>query len=166
MEVANAPTVVHPTDGSSGWLGGLGVRFMMKGSETGRGFALVEHQLKPRALAAPMHRHHGEDEYSYVLRGRVGASLGGQIVHGATGDLIVKPRGQWHTFWNAGDDDASLLEIIAPAGFENYFRELLELFEREEPRPEKIAAVAQRYQLELDPSTIPTLCAQHGLSFG
>jgi hypothetical protein len=29
----------------------------------------VEHPLRSRALAAPMHRHHREDEYSFVLEG-------------------------------------------------------------------------------------------------
>jgi hypothetical protein len=37
---------------------------------------------------------------------------------------VGKPREQWHTFWNAGDTPARVLEIISPAGFENYFREL------------------------------------------
>jgi hypothetical protein len=34
-----------------------------------------------------------------------------------------KPRNQWHTFWNAGDEPARILEIISPAGFEEFFRE-------------------------------------------
>jgi len=76
------------------------VRFLIDGAESGGGFALVEHPMEPRALAAPMHRHSREDEYSFVLAGRVGASLGGEVVHGECGDLIFKPRGQWHTFWN------------------------------------------------------------------
>jgi quercetin dioxygenase-like cupin family protein len=54
-------------------------------------------------LAAPLHRQTREDEYSYVLEGRVGALLGEQEGFGEVGDLIFKPRGQWHTFWNAGD---------------------------------------------------------------
>jgi mannose-6-phosphate isomerase-like protein (cupin superfamily) len=44
-----------------------------------------------------------EDEYSYVLEGRMGAQLGADIVLADVGDLVFKPRGQWHTFWNAGD---------------------------------------------------------------
>jgi hypothetical protein len=46
------------------------------------------------------------------------------VVVGNPGDLIVNPREQWHTFWNAGDAPARVLEIISPAGFEDYFREL------------------------------------------
>jgi mannose-6-phosphate isomerase-like protein (cupin superfamily) len=153
-------------EGTQGWLGGLGVRFMIPGADTAGGFSLVEHPLKPRALAAPLHRHSREDEYSFVLRGRVGALLGDSVVFGGPGDLIYKPRGQWHTFWNAGDDDASLLEIISPAGFEKYFEELVQLFPGGRPEPAKIGPIAQRYGLEIDPSTIAGLCAEHGLTFG
>ena len=80
--------------------------------------------MQPRALAAPMHRHHREDEYTFVLEGGIGALLGENVVIGNPGDLIFKPRGQWRTFWNAGDAPARILEIISPAGFESCFREL------------------------------------------
>jgi len=158
--------VLKSGEGKQGWLGGLGIRFMIPGIETGQGFALVEHPLKPRALAAPLHRHSREDEYSYVLRGRVGAMLGGKVVFGGPGDLIYKPRNEWHTFWNAGDEAASLLEIISPAGFEKYFEELVSLFQTGKPEPAKIGPIARRYGLEIDPSTIAAICAEHSLSFG
>jgi quercetin dioxygenase-like cupin family protein len=158
--------VLAAGQGPQGSLGGLGVRFMIPGVDSAGGFSLVEHPLKPRALAAPLHRHSREDEFSYILRGRVGALLGDEVVFGGPGDLICKPRGQWHTFWNAGDDEASLLEIISPAGFEKYFDELIRLFPNGRPEPETIGPIAQRYGLEIDPSTIPALCAEHGLTFG
>src|SRR4249919_1585513 len=74
--------VLSPTDGKSGFLGSIGVRFMIGGDESGGGFSLVEHPMSPRALAAPLHRHTREDEYSYVLDGRVGALLGDDVVEG------------------------------------------------------------------------------------
>ena len=83
--------------------------------------------MSPRALAAPLHRHTREDEYSYVLEGRVGALLGDEVLVAGPGDLIFKPRNQWHTFWNAGDEPARILEIISPAGFERFFDELVDL---------------------------------------
>ena len=103
-----AVRIVGPRDGKLGQLGGIGVRFMVNAAESGGGFALVEHPMEPRALAAPMHRHSREDEYSFILEGRVGADLGGEIVYGEVGDLIFKPKGQWHTFWNAGDSPARM----------------------------------------------------------
>ena len=162
----SAVRIVARGQGKQGWLGGLGIRFMIPGADSAGGFSLVEHPLKPRALAAPLHRHSREDEYSYILRGRVGALLGDVVVFGGPGDLIYKPRGQWHTFWNAGDDEASLLEIISPAGFEKYFEELIQLFPNGKPQPEKIGPIAALYGLEVDPSSIPGLCAAHGLTFG
>ena len=158
--------VLGAGEGNRVRLGGLGVRFMIPGEDSAGGFSLVEHPLEPRALAAPLHRHSREDEYSYVLSGRIGALLGGRLVFGDAGDLIYKPRGEWHTFWNAGDSEASLLEIISPAGFERYFEEIGRLFADGKPQPEKIGPIAERYGLELDPSSIPALCAEHGLRFG
>jgi quercetin dioxygenase-like cupin family protein len=124
---ATKPRVVGPNDGKAGFLGSIGVRFMIDGGEADNRFSLVEHPMSARALAAPMHRHTREDEYSYILHGKVGAMLGDDVVMGKAGDLIFKPRNQWHTFWNAGDEPARILEIIAPAGFEKFFAELVDL---------------------------------------
>src|SRR6478672_8341699 len=68
-------TVIGPGDGAAGFLGSIGVRFMIDGADAGGDFSLVEHPLPPRALAAPLHRHAREDEYSYVLEGQMGALL-------------------------------------------------------------------------------------------
>jgi mannose-6-phosphate isomerase-like protein (cupin superfamily) len=157
--------IVGPKDGKLGKLGGIGVRFMIHGAESGGGFALVEHPMEPRALAAPMHRHSREDEYSFVLEGRVGADLGGEIVYGEVGDLIFKPRGQWHTFWNAGDAPARILEIISPAGFEKFFDTMTELAGRDELDPARLVALAAEYGTEVDVTSVPGLVAAHGLTF-
>src|SRR3982075_1542989 len=141
MEATTAK-VVGPRDGKAGFLGSIGVQFMIDGDESGGGFSLVEHPMEPRALAAPLHRHNREDEYSFVLEGRVGADLGGEIVYGEVGDLIFKPRGQWHTFWNAGDSPARILEIISPAGFEKFFDKVTELAGRGELDPARMVALA------------------------
>jgi len=155
--------ILGPTEGKAGVLGMMGVRFMVNGSESGGGFSLVEHPLPPRALAAPLHRHSREDEYSYILEGRVGALLGDEVVIGSPGDLIFKPRNQWHSFWNAGDEPARLLEIISPAGFEKYFDELVDMGGSRKADPQSIAALAKRYGLEVDPASIPVLVERFGL---
>lgn len=158
--------IVKAGEGRQGRLGGMGVRWMVTGDESRGGFSMVEHPLGPHALAAPLHRHSREDEYSYVLEGRIGAILGEETVYGGPGDLIFKPRDQWHTFWNAGETDARILEIISPAGFERYFEELVELFLPGRPAPEVLREVAQRYGLETDPTSIPRLVEEHGLITG
>jgi hypothetical protein len=117
--------------------------------------------MPPHALAAPLHRHTREDEYSFVLDGTMGAILGDRVVHAGVGDLVFKPRGQWHTFWNAGDEPCRILELISPAGFERYFDELVELIG---PRsPETIGPICARYGLEMRFESIPELVSCHGL---
>lgn len=157
--------ILGPTDGEAGFLGSIGVRFLIDGLDSGGGFSLVEHPMSPRALGAPLHRHSREDEYSFVLEGRVGALLGDEVAEGGPGDLIFKPRNQWHTFWNAGDTRARLLEIISPAGFERYFAELVELGGSTRAAPEDLAALGARYGLEVDPKSIPELVSRFGLTF-
>jgi len=138
---------------------------MIDGGESGGGFSLVEHPMSARALGAPLHRHSREDEYSYVSTGRVGALLGDEVVFGNPGDLIFKPRGQWHTFWNAGDEPARILEIISPAGFERYFAELVEMGGSTTADRQSLMDLSARYGLEVDPTSIPKLIERFGLNF-
>ncbi|MFL5959006.1 MAG: cupin domain-containing protein [Gaiellaceae bacterium] len=140
----------------------LGVRFLVENEATGAGFALVEHTLPPRALGAPLHRHTNEDEYSFVLEGRLGAQLGADVVEAGPGELVRKPRGQAHTFWNAGDEPLRFLEIISPGGFAGYFREIAPLLEAGDEAG--VQEVAARYALEIDFSTIAALAQRHGLN--
>jgi mannose-6-phosphate isomerase-like protein (cupin superfamily) len=165
MNVA-VPKVLGPRDGSAGFLGSMGVRFMVDGDESGGGFSLVEHPMSAHALGAPMHRHVREDEYSYVLEGRIGVMLGDHVLETGPGSLIFKPRQQWHTFWNAGDSPARILEIISPAGFERYFAELVALGGSRVARPQDLKALAERYALEVNPQSIPALLERFQLRIG
>ena len=161
-----APTrVVGPTDGKTGFLGSIGVRFMLDGDRSDGGFSLVEHPMSPRALAAPLHRHTREDEYSYVLEGRMGALLGDDVLEAGPGELVIKPRGEWHTFWNAGTEPCRILEIISPAGFEGFFAELVELGGVAAADPAALGEMCERFGLEMDPSSVPALIERFGVRF-
>jgi mannose-6-phosphate isomerase-like protein (cupin superfamily) len=153
------PRVVGPGDGKFVDLRSLGVRFMVWSEESGGGFSLVEHPIPPRTLAAPLHRHANEDEYSYVLEGRMGALLGDAVVYADSGTLVFKPRDQWHTFWNAGDGPCRILEIISPGGFERLFEEAAK------PRESADAPLDVRYGIEFDFESVGRLCEEHGLVF-
>lgn len=158
-----AAKVVGPADGKAGFLGSIGVRFMIDGTEAGDRFSLVEHPMAGRALAAPLHRHHNEDEFSFVIEGRMGALLGDEHLEAGPGDLVHKPRGQWHTFWNAGDEPCRILEIISPAGFERFFAELVDLGGVTQAGPERLGELCQRFALEMDPDSVPDLIQRFGV---
>ena len=163
------PKIVSPADGQEGFLGSIGVRFMIDGAEAGKRLSLVEHPMSPRALAAPLHLHTREDEYSFVLEGRMGALLGDDVVEAGPGDLVHKPRDQWHTFWNAGDEPCRILEIIAPGGFEKFFDELVDANEASgggRPDPVWLDALGARYGIEFDYAAIPGICERFGVTFG
>jgi mannose-6-phosphate isomerase-like protein (cupin superfamily) len=166
MEIATGVKIVGPSDAPEGFLGSIGVRFMIDGAEAGERFSLVEHPMSPRALAAPLHLHTREDEYSYVLQGRMGALLGDDVVEAGPGDLVHKPRNQWHTFWNAGDEPCRILEIISPAGFERFFRELSDLGGAVTADPEELARLCERYGFEMQPESVPELVERFGLRVG
>jgi mannose-6-phosphate isomerase-like protein (cupin superfamily) len=165
VEEEEMAKVVGPNDGKMGFLGSIGVRFILGGHESGGGVALVEHPMSARALAAPLHKHALEDEYSFILTGRVGALLGDEVLEGGPGDLIFKPRNQWHTFWNAGDEPARILEVISPAGFEKFFEELSDMGGVAQAPPEKMMQLLGRYKLELDPDSVPGLVERFSVRF-
>ena len=165
METTTAIRVLGPAEGKAGFLGSIGVRFMLDGERSDGCFSLVEHPMSAHALAAPLHRHNREDEYSYVLEGRMGALLGDEVLEAGPGDLVLKPRGEWHTFWNAGDDPCRILEIIAPAGFERFFAELVELGGVVQGDPAALGNLCERYALEMDPASIPDLVERFGVRF-
>src|SRR3954454_24757815 len=91
---SGGPRIIGPRGGKFVDLQSVGVRFMIWGAETGGTFSLVEHPIPPRSLVAPVHLHTREDEYSYVLEGRMGALLGEDVVYAEPGDLVFKPRNQ------------------------------------------------------------------------
>src|SRR3954451_19431415 len=156
--------LLGPDEGEYAQVGAMGVRFMV-GAERGAGFSMVEHPIPPRALAAPLHTHTNEDEYSYVLEGEVGVQIGDEVAVAKQGDLVFKPRGVQHAFWNAGDMPARLLEIISPAPFANYFAELEPLFQRADgPDFAAIAALQERYGLTMDFDSIEMLVEREGLA--
>ena len=164
MDAKPRPHVVRSGEGDvTGEPGVLLDRYLIESAASSGRIALVEHVLAPKMLAAPMHRHSREDEYSFVLAGTLGVFEEDILIRATPGDLVVKPRGRWHTFWNAGDDELRVLEIIVPAGIEALFRRLAE--PGGEYSPETLPALAAEYGAEVDFEATMPLVERHGLRF-
>jgi hypothetical protein len=158
FDAAKGPRIVGPPDGASVDLGAISARFMVWGEESGG-------RIRAGRASDPA-PHAGSADPSALARGRVqlrprgsaGALLGDDVVYAEPGDLAFKPRDQWHTFWNAGDTECRILEIISPATFEHYFEEF-------PSDPAERPAHAATYGLEVDMDRVQSLCEEHGLRF-
>ncbi|CAN5870617.1 hypothetical protein BH23ACT4_BH23ACT4_16720 [soil metagenome] len=162
---ANEVKVVSPGEGESGGLGpGVGVVFKINGADTGGALSVVEHPFDVGAMVPP-HVHHREDEISIVLQGSIGFRSEEKEVVLEEGGYIVKPRGEVHAMWNAGSTPARMIEIITPAGLENFFREVVEVTSAGAPNMERLMAISQNYQLPMaEPEWIGEVVARYGLT--
>jgi quercetin dioxygenase-like cupin family protein len=166
MDPSDAPplTILQPGEGSTGDLGTIGVVFKLWGEDTNGDVSVVEHPFPVGALVPP-HLHTREDEYSIVTEGAIGFRSGDREAVLEAGGYITKPRNELHTMWNAGSTPARMIEIISPAGFEHFFRELAELAEGGPPAREDIGALAASYGLEFgSPDYLPDLIGRYNLT--
>jgi quercetin dioxygenase-like cupin family protein len=125
--------------------------------DTGGALSIVEHPFPVGALVPP-HTHAREDEYSIVIEGEIGFWSGDREVVLGPGGYISKPCGELHTMWNGGAAPARMIEVISPAGFENFFRELADLTAAGPPQPPDMMALARRYGLQFgQPDWLPDL---------
>ena len=156
-------TVVPPGEGRSERLGGFGVDFKLWGHDTGGAMSVVEHPFAVGTLVSP-HLHTREDEYSIVTEGEIGFRSGDREVVLGPGGYITKPRGELHAMWNAGSVPARMIEIITPAGFEHFFREVCELVAAGPSAAGDAEAIADRYGLRFEtPDWLPDIIARYGL---
>ena len=157
--------VVQPGEGRGGGLGpGVGVVFKIDGADSGGAVSIVEHPFAVGALVPP-HIHRLEDEYSIVLEGEIGFRSNDQEVVLGPGGYIVKPRNEVHAMWNAGLVPARMIEVITPAGFEDFFRALTDMTAMGVPDPAAVADLAGRYGLPFaEPDWLPDVIARYGLT--
>ena len=144
-------------------IGAIGVGFRLSGDQTEGQVAIVEHPFPPGALVPP-HVHTREDEFSIVTAGAIGFRSGSDEVVLEAGGYISKPRGELHTMWNAGPDEARMIEVITPSGFERFFIELAEAFASGPPDPTALESLAHSYGLYFDPTWVPELMEKYGLN--
>jgi mannose-6-phosphate isomerase-like protein (cupin superfamily) len=111
-------------------------------------FSLMERTLPPGGRRPPPHRHRNCSEGYFVLEGLVTVTVAGQDLSAGPQDFVLVPRGEAHTFGNAGERDARLLVIHAPA-MDAYFAGLHELWNRAQaPSPDAERALMARFGME------------------
>jgi mannose-6-phosphate isomerase-like protein (cupin superfamily) len=156
------PQLVYGTGGDHVRFGkALGTRRVIASLATKGAFGLVEHDLPALQLGSPIHTHEREDEYSFVLHGRLSAQVGDAVLEAGPGEVLAKPRGIPHAFWNAGTEPVRFLELITPGGFEDYFFELAGPINSRDL--EGMQRIRERYRLSVRPESSLELLERYGL---
>ena len=100
------------------WFVGSLVRILADAGETDGRLGVFEQRAR-RGFSPPMHVHGREDTALYVIDGAITLVVGDDRRTAGTGDLVWLPRDVAHTF-RVDSEEARLLEIITPGGFEAY----------------------------------------------
>ena len=79
----------------------------------------------PRGSGSPLHVHHNEDEWFYVIEGELTFWVGGRVITAPAGSFVFGPRDIPHTF-TVSSEQARFLLVVEPAGFEDFVRALSE----------------------------------------
>jgi quercetin dioxygenase-like cupin family protein len=143
----------------------LGTTYKVLSNSVDGSAAIVEHTLEAKSLGAPMHKHTYENEISCVLEGELSVIQNGEVQTAGPGEYVVKPKGIFHTFWNATDQRIRFIEIITPGNFEYYFAELAPfLLPGQPPQMDKVRETGAKYGLIVDPSAADEIIKKYGLN--
>jgi quercetin dioxygenase-like cupin family protein len=116
------PVAHGPGEGEHFWFFGGLTTIKADGADTG-GRAMVTEQVAPRGSGSPLHVHHNEDEWFYVLEGELTIWVAGTTVVAGAGAFVYGPRDIPHTFV-VSSERARFLLVTEPAGLEGFIRAL------------------------------------------
>lgn len=150
-------------DGEEIRVGGFSAHRLVESDRTGGNLAIMDHVLQPRWLGAPLHTHAYTVEISIVVAGRIGVQIGDDEFEAAAGDVVVKPPGVPHAFWNPGLLEARFIEILTPPGFEDFIDGMQHAWGPEGPLVEQLGMLVAAHDIEMDLGSVPGLIARHGL---
>lgn len=160
--VERSKYLVGPDDGDVVYDGPIGTTVKVWSEATDGVLSICEMPVAPGYMVPP-HTHHDFDEWSYVLEGDVGARIGDDEFTAGPGSWILKPRRIQHTFWNAGPDPARIIELITPAGFEEFFRRTAELVASGELTDERLESMGAEYGTTVSMDWVDDLVERYGL---
>ena len=127
MTDAVDPVTVGPGEGATiqGPAGGP-LTFKVRGEQTDDALTAFENVVAP-GDGPPLHTHANEDEWWYVLEGRLRFRLGDERRDAPEGAFVFVPRGVPHCFQNVGETPARILVSFTPSGMEAFFDRFAEL---------------------------------------
>src|SRR5438876_10458738 len=156
------PIALQQGEGEARWFLGALCTIKSSADKTGGRVAVTENWA-PRGHGSPLHVHHREDEWFYVLSGELTFWIDGETTIAREGSFVYGPRDVPHTF-AVSSEEARFLLVVQPAGFENFLLALSEPApsptlppaSAEPPALDAMMAAAATFELEvLGPPGIP-----------
>ena len=103
------------------------------------------HATLPPGTGVPPHIHPTQDEFIYMLEGKLDCVLDGREYFATAGDLIRLPMGIAHGFFNKSDQVVKCLFWVAPT------RKLYDLFwaihSMKEQIPDEVVAISAKHEV-------------------
>jgi mannose-6-phosphate isomerase-like protein (cupin superfamily) len=109
---------------NSRWYMGSVMTFLVNSEQTNGSFSITEYLSKP-GNEPPAHVHHREDEFFYLLEGRIDAYIGKEFFSAGQNEGVFFPKFIPHTF-RILTPRLRMLIWLSPGGFEGYFRDMSE----------------------------------------
>ncbi len=150
------------------WFYGDLVTVHVSGKETNGRFCLVEF-LQAAGAWTPLHVHTDADQTHYVCEGELTVYLPGTSVVVGAGECVTTPMNVPHTECVTSAAPARVLDVNAPAGFDEFVAAagepagMLTLPPADQPAPdmERLAALATEHDIQVlgPPGSLPTAAA-------
>jgi quercetin dioxygenase-like cupin family protein len=148
-----APIVAGREDGEAIWAFG-GLALIKASGESTDGAVTVIEQTVPMGAGSPLHVHHREHEWFYVVEGELTFWVGGETTVAGAGTFVFGPKGIPHTFM-VSSEQARFLLVAEPAGFDRFMRAAGEPAARPEIPPAATEAP--------DVAALTALAAEYGI---
>ncbi len=125
-------------------VGGMAIRFLVEGEESGGSVAVFEFDVPAGSKVAAGHSHDGYEETIYVLEGVLTWTVESTPIDVGPGQALLIPRGAVHQFDNTGDVDAKALAVVTPGILgPDYFREVAAILNAADGGPPDFAALGE-----------------------
>lgn len=123
-------------------VGGMAIRFLVEGEESGGSVAVFEFDVPTGTKVAAGHSHDSYEETIYGLEGVLSWTIEGTPIDVGPGQALLIPRGAVHQFDNTGDVDAKALAVVTPGILgPDYFREVAAILDAAAGGPPDLAAI-------------------------
>ncbi|MEM1330478.1 MAG: cupin domain-containing protein [Planctomycetota bacterium] len=155
------PVVVRAGERDRFHMAGDTYTIMLGGKDTADLLNIVHFDIPPGGGPIP-HRHTLDDEVFIVTEGWVTLFHDGVTATAGPGDVAILPRGSVHAFRNETTEQAEMLALTAPSGFDGLIREVgIRATVGSAPAPiddaekARLARAVPKFGIELHPAAWP-----------